>query len=91
MAKKIIESNARVEVWSERLFPYIHSFQTIEGHKKDAQALCDELIEHRMGHRPQVVCDTEEVCSFCGSGWEDPPGCCEAAMDETEEDSDNGS
>jgi len=49
--------------------------------------LCDEMVEQIKRHvdgvgSVEIVCD--EVCSHCGSRWEDNPECCNAAIEESE-------
>lgn len=110
MGKKTVEYNYRVEVVPRspgdygfmRIYGGPLSEQTTEQARQDAEYLADDIRAHvdkslvpSYGDRGiSVVCDTDEVCEFCGWTWTegDQPhngGCCAKdadIMEKEEED-----
>ena len=108
--KKIRKFDWRVEVWPKGLgnFGCIsisdYAIEPDEEKRNERyRMLCEEIKEQIERHVDNVgsvyvICDTEEVCEFCGLGWEEADGldpdepkgiplCCNKAQEEWKKNS----
>lgn len=82
--KKVVYSNYRVEV--EPTVPWPPSKEE-KIHKSMIQALDDlekEIRRHCDFFNISGLYDTDEVCSFCGSPWDDEILCCDEGIEEAD-------
>lgn len=80
MGKKIIRSNWRIEVYPRNPGDFGAAYmsgqtQTDDEWRKQCEAIARQIERHvddlpsSRGQRTQVICDTTEVCEFCGYIW----------------------
>ena len=87
--KRIKKSNFRVEV-----IPGFYEWRLtgpVEKQEEYQMRECTDLLEEIQRHIPEAdnaraACDTEAVCEYCDSIWEEPPWCCSKAQDEWEKE-----
>lgn len=77
--KKIIKSNFRVAIYPKTTFYGI----TVA----EEENVCREILLQAKRHidNTEIIViefDSKEVCDICGREWENPPYCCDKAMQE---------
>jgi hypothetical protein len=88
--KKTEHSNYRVciDVAEKRPFISLRGGEIVHGSDHDAWLRAAEEIKKQVTRHCDEIgqvwvdFDTETSCEFCGCRWEDPPGCCDKAIEE---------
>lgn len=88
MSKVVVYENVRVVCEVEWPRYIVDQAQAFEAAKRDAEQIADQIRRHvddcatrRDFSYPVVEWDTLHECSHCGRAWEEPPECCQQAMD----------